>query len=152
MDDTMIKALAREITAGKQDVPVTIRKGVLVSTQAGTPPTVTVNISGVDVPGVRFVRSYRPVVNDVVLMFKQGAEYLVFDAVAMQLPSDAHVSNIEIDGSLNHDGTTVGFFGTTPVTQQVLPPNLTASDGIDVIRARVNGITGVYLAAYGLLG
>lgn len=25
---------------------------------------------------------------------------------------------IEIDGALNHDGTTVGFYGTTPITQQ----------------------------------
>lgn len=27
-------------------------------------------------------------------------------------------SDIELDGALNHDGTTVGFYGATPVTQQ----------------------------------
>lgn len=28
------------------------------------------------------------------------------------------VGELELDGALNHDGTTVGFFGTAPVTQQ----------------------------------
>lgn len=31
--------------------------------------------------------------------------------------ANAQVSDAEIDGALNHDGTTVGFYGTTPVTQ-----------------------------------
>jgi len=30
----------------------------------------------------------------------------------------AKVTDIEIDGALNHDGSTIGFFGTTPTTQQ----------------------------------
>lgn len=27
-------------------------------------------------------------------------------------------TNVEIDGALNHDGSTVGFYGTTPIAQQ----------------------------------
>jgi len=38
---------------------------------------------------------------------------------------DIDVDNIEIDGALNHDGSTIGFFGTTPVTKQT--SNLTGT-------------------------
>ncbi len=30
----------------------------------------------------------------------------------------SNIDNIEIDGALNHDGSTVGFYGTTPIAQQ----------------------------------
>jgi hypothetical protein len=33
--------------------------------------------------------------------------------------------DLELDGALNHDGTTVGFFNTTPATQPVSAANLT---------------------------
>ena len=36
-------------------------------------------------------------------------------------------SEAEIDGALNHDGTTVGFYGTTPVTQAAASADLTGS-------------------------
>lgn len=32
--------------------------------------------------------------------------------------NDMLLNNIEIDGNLDHDGTNIGFFGTTPTTQQ----------------------------------
>ena len=37
-------------------------------------------------------------------------------------------NNTEINGALNHDGSTVGFFGTTPVVQQTI--NLSSIDSI----------------------
>ena len=39
--------------------------------------------------------------------------------------------DLEIDGALNHDGSTVGFFGTTPAAQQTTPdaPSLTSVSG-----------------------
>lgn len=152
-EDAILRQLAQELSKlGVQFLPVQMRKGTLISIQDGTPPSLTVNINGLSVPGIRYNKSYHPVVGDVVQMFKQGGEYIVDFALATDYPANAHVGDIEIDGALNHDGSTVGFFGKAPVTQQVLPPNLTGADGIDVIRARVNGITGVYLAEYGLLG
>ena len=36
-------------------------------------------------------------------------------------------ASIEIDGALNHDGSTVGFYGTTPVAQPASAADLTNS-------------------------
>lgn len=35
----------------------------------------------------------------------------------LHVNGNAHVSDAEIDGALNHDGTTVGFYGATPAAQ-----------------------------------
>lgn len=43
--------------------------------------------------------------------------------------------NVEIDGALNHDGTTVGFYGTTPITKPTVV--LTTPSVQDVIDALV---------------
>lgn len=50
-----------------------------------------------------------------------GTDTNLYRSAANMLKTDDKfhtASEIEIDGALNHDGTTVGFFGTTPVTQQ----------------------------------
>lgn len=152
-EDAILRQLAQELAKlGVQFAPLQMRKGTLISIQDGTPPSLTVNINGTNVAGVRYKKSYHPVVGDVVLMFKQGGEYVVDDALASDYPANAHVGDIEIDGALNHDGSTVGFFGKVPASQQALPAELTGADDITVIRARVNGITHVYMQNYGLLG
>lgn len=152
-EDRVLRQLVQELAKiGINFAPVQMRKGTLISIQDGTPPSLTVNISGSNVPGIRYKKSYHPVVGDVVLMFKQGGEYIVDSALATDYPADAHVGNLEIDGALNHDGTTAGFFGTAPSAQQTLPPALDGGDPLSTVIARVNGITHVYLANYGLLG
>ena len=41
--------------------------------------------------------------------------------------------DLELDGALNHDGSTVGFYGTTPIAQQsaVSAPSLSSLSGLD---------------------
>ncbi len=51
----------------------------------------------------------------------------------------AHVTDLEIDGALNHDGTTVGFYGTTPIVKQT---------GVAVSTAAIHAA----LVALGLIG
>ena len=51
---------------------------------------------------------------------------------------------VEIDGALNHDGTTVGFFGTAPAVQQVSAANLTnnvTAGGTDNVIADFTDLT-----------
>lgn len=152
-EDAILRQLVQELAKlGVQFQPVQMRKGTLISIQDGTPPSLTVSINGLSVPGIRYKKSYHPVAGDVVLMFKQGGEYIVDSALATDYPANAHVGDIEIDGALNHDGSTLGFYGVTPVVRQAIPPNLTGADDISVVRARVNGITGVYLPNVGILG
>lgn len=56
---------------------------------------------------------------------------------------DMRLTNIEIDGALNHDGTTIGFYNTTPITK----PTVTGAKGGNV--ALTNLLTA--LANLGLL-
>lgn len=87
-DEAELRALAARLGADPYPFdPVTIRKGVVASIQGTTPPTVTVYLSGdtTEIPGIRFMRSYRPVVADTVLLLQQGKQYTVLDVI-----SDAH--------------------------------------------------------------
>lgn len=89
VDDSELRALASKLGQDPYPFdPVTIRKGVIVSIQGTTPPTVTVYLSGdtTEVPGIRFVRSYRPVVSDTVLMLQQGKQYTVLDVISDAYP------------------------------------------------------------------
>lgn len=55
------------------------------------------------------------------IIFGSSADTNLYRSAANTLKTDDKfhtASEIEIDGALNHDGTTVGFFGTTPTTQQ----------------------------------
>src|SRR5205823_12765575 len=49
-----------------------------------TPPTVTVQLSGdtTDIPGLRYLDSYSPVVGNTVAILKQGTDLLVIGRVA----------------------------------------------------------------------
>ena len=48
---------------------------------------------------------------------------LSFDGSTLAVTGAVTIStNIEIDGALNHDGSTVGFYGTTPASQGAVSP------------------------------
>ena len=57
------------------------------------------------------------------LIFGSGADTNLYRGAANTLKTDDGLivtGEVEIDGALNHDGTTVGFYGTAPITQAVL--------------------------------
>lgn len=104
-----IRALAAEIA--KQAIlefdPATIRKGEVVSVQkTGTPPTVTVTISGatsVEIPGVRYYEHYPPAVDDVVHLLKQGTDVVAIGKVAEQ-HSETEFTDIPLAAGFSHNG------------------------------------------------
>lgn len=59
------------------------------------------------------------------------------------------VGEVEIDGALNHDGTTVGFFGTAPATQRPANPD-TSGATLAALETEVNELKQL-LRDYGLL-
>lgn len=75
--------------------PDTIRKGVIASVNhATTPPTVSINISGDTttlVGEVRTLDNYSPVVNQTVLVMKQGSEIFILGAIAASPAAGAPV-------------------------------------------------------------
>ena len=56
---------------------------------------------------------------------------------------------IEVDGALNHDGSTVGFFGVAPVTQRTANAD-TSGATLAALETEVNELKAL-LRAYGLL-
>lgn len=55
------------------------RKGVIVSVEAGPPSTCTITLSGdpTEIPGIAYVDSYTPVVDETVIIGKQGGSLLI---------------------------------------------------------------------------
>lgn len=89
-----IRALASEIA--KQTMldfdPATLRKGTVASIEStGTPPTVTVTLSGsaTTIPGVRYLDSYSPVAGDTVHLLKQTSDVLILGQVNNTPPNPA---------------------------------------------------------------
>jgi hypothetical protein len=69
--------------------PLTLRKGTVQSIEAGSPPTLTLLVSGdttAPVPGVTFMDSYSPVVGDTVLVGRQGKDIFVLGIVRAETP------------------------------------------------------------------
>jgi hypothetical protein len=72
---------------------------------------------------------------------------------------DLLLANIEIDGALNHDGSTVGFFGTTPAAQAAAytPTNVSPDRSYDADATTIDELADVLgtliadLQGYGLL-
>lgn len=89
--------------------PSDARKGVIVSVQGGPPPSVTVRMSGstVQIPGVVYLRSYRPVVGDTVLMIKVGGSVTIIDAYARNYPESQTYQQLDVS-SLTATGTVLG--------------------------------------------
>lgn len=81
-----VRDLAAQLS--QPDLPYTppqIVKAVVVNTAlTGTPPTVSINLSGdtTQIDGVRFLESYSPVVGDVLAIAKTGPDLLILGAYA----------------------------------------------------------------------
>ena len=60
-----------------------------------------------------------------------GEANLTFSAAnLLTVTGSAHITtDLEIDGALNHDGTTIGFYGTTPIVQRTTGNASTAAFG-----------------------
>lgn len=64
--------------------------------------------------------------------------------------NSSKVTDIEIDGELNHDGSKIGFFGVTPIARQAGISDPSGGVTIDSqARTAINSILDV-LDAYGL--
>lgn len=104
-----IRALAAKIA--EQAIldfdPATIRKGTVASLQTtGTPPTVTITISGdttTEIPGVRFYEHYPPQVGDVVHLIKQGTDLAAVGKIAEQF-SESSFTTVSLAGGFTHNG------------------------------------------------
>jgi hypothetical protein len=88
------------------------------------------NVVQADGDNVFFVRTDVPLVS-----LSNGTDLTIFSDDAFAVPTfavdgsngDTHLyGNLEIDGALNHDGSTVGFYGATPVAKQGDPPDITS--------------------------
>jgi hypothetical protein len=86
--DEEILALAKQIqqAANLGFDPTTLVKGVVTAVDAiGSPPTVSLNISGdttTTVSNVRLLNTYSPVVNDTVLLARQGSDIVILGQIA----------------------------------------------------------------------
>lgn len=109
-----IRALASEIA--KQTMldfdPATLRKGTVASIESGgTPPTVTVTLSGstTTIPGVRYLDSYAPVVGDTVIFLKQTSDVLIIGQIAVNF-AESSFTTVALDNGNTHNGNGEGNF------------------------------------------
>lgn len=80
--DEIVTAANRPITNAPK---FSIEWAVVVSIQPGPPATATVNVAGSStaIPNVRFLGSYAPHVNDLVMCAWQGSDLFILDKVAV---------------------------------------------------------------------
>jgi len=107
-----IRALAAEIA--KQTLtdfdPATIRKGTVTAIATGSaPPTLTITISGdtTAIPGVRYIDSYAPEVDDIVLIIKQGTDLVALGEIAGQF-SESDWADVTLAAGFSHNGNSNG--------------------------------------------
>ena len=67
--------------------------------------------------------------------------------VDMDNNSISKIDDIEVDGDLNHDGTLAGFYGTTPIAQQLVT-TLSGSETLAQVISKVN----IIIASLGTSG
>lgn len=102
--EKQIRELAAQITQmSKLNFdPMTIRKGIIASVNDATaPPTVSINISGDTstlVSQVRTLNNYTPLVNQTVLVAKQGTEIFILGSIASENPSSVPTGQTESTG------------------------------------------------------
>jgi hypothetical protein len=122
------------ILAPDDSVWASVIKGtVTVVELTGSPPTITIQVSGdtsVDIPGVRFIDSYSPVIGDTVLLVKQGSE--IFALGQMNSTTTAPSENGWVTPSL---GSGVTAHSIDPVRYRVV-----VRDGDRVVQLR-GGVT-----------
>lgn len=103
-EDQQLKDLATQIAAMTQlgFDPMTIRKAIIASVNdAATPPTVSLNISGDTetlVTEVRILNNYTPLVDQTVLLAKQGTEIFLLGSIASVDPRSAAESTASDNG------------------------------------------------------
>lgn len=118
------------ILAPDDSVWASVIKGtVTVVELTGSPPTITIQVSGdtsVDIPGVRFIDSYSPVIGDTVLLVKQGSE--IFALGQMNSTTTAPSENGWVTPSL---GSGVTAHSIDPVRYRVV-----VRDGDRVVQLR----------------
>jgi hypothetical protein len=104
-----IRELATEIA--KQAVldfdPATIRKGTVTAiANTSAPPTLSVQISGdttTTIDGVRYVDSYKPAVNDVALIIKQGTDLVALGKIAANYSATGWTT-VALGAGFSHNG------------------------------------------------
>lgn len=115
-------------------VSASIIKGTVTAVAlTAAPPSITVQVSGdasVDIPGVRFIDSYSPVVGDTVLLVKQGSQFFVLGQMNSTTATPAE--NGWVTPSL---GSNVTTHGVDPVRYRVV-----VRDGDRVVQLR-GGVT-----------
>lgn len=119
--EKQIRDLAQQITQMTKlgFDPLTIRKGVVAAVNdASNPPTVSINLSGDTttlVAEVRTLNNYTPVVNQTVLVAKQGTEIFLLGSIASVNPNGNPVNQETSTGWIkatltngSHNGNTNG--------------------------------------------
>lgn len=102
----LVQALRR--TSVTVDNKSGLRKGTVVSIQAGSPPTCTVTLGGdtAEIPGVGYVQNYRPVVGDTVLMNQQKNDLTIVDKVADSLTPGKIIDGlVQANNAIQVNGT-----------------------------------------------
>lgn len=79
-----IEVLADELADRGSHPSLGLRLGKVTAVAAGPPPTVSLQLGGstVAIPGVRYLSSYSPTVNDVVLVLKNGPDLVCLGKMA----------------------------------------------------------------------
>lgn len=131
-----------------------LRKGTLVSIQAGTPDTYTITLSGnaEEISGVYALDSYNPTVGDTVILGKQGGSLLILGRIGDYTGGGTtYVYNVKDYGATGLGSSTddtAGFqaaidaastFASTSGVQAtvLVPPDTYRVDGLTVLKDNI---------------
>ncbi|MFI0262540.1 hypothetical protein ACH4OW_26275 [Streptomyces sp. NPDC017056] len=90
--------------------PATIRKGTVASiADTAVPPTLGIQISGdtTEIPGIRYIDSYAPVVGETVLVIKQGTDLVALGEIAQQYTATGWTV-LSLGSGFSHNGNDNG--------------------------------------------
>lgn len=105
MRDELVEAAFATSTAAKTKTPdatpLRRRKATVTAVTTTNPPTVTIDLAGVSIPGVRYLGGYAPAVNDVVEVAVDGNALLVLGALAPGKAPLGHLGSASQTASLS---------------------------------------------------